>query len=167
MSIFPVLSFEKIFTTLATKLSHTFALAMMMLVRIFSGICMFLPAFLQAQTSPAATPIDTLSWVSANPKLNSAAEKLKEINSSKQTMPGYRVQIYFGSQRSRANELRARFNSRFPDLNAVVSYHQPNFKVRAGDFRTRIEAQSKLEMIEKEFPGAFVVPDEIHLPPLK
>jgi uncharacterized protein YdhG (YjbR/CyaY superfamily) len=82
-------------------------------------------------------------------------------------MPGYRIQIYFGAVRLKANELRARFNSRFPDMNAVVSYHQPNFKVRAGDFRTRMEAQSKLEMIEKEFPGAFVVPDEIRLPPLK
>ena len=140
---------------------------MMMLVRIFLWIYICLPAFLQAQTSTSATQIDTLSWVSANPKLNAAASKLKEINSSKQTMPGYRVQIYFGSQRSKANELRARFNSRFPDMNAVVSYHQPNFKVRAGDFRTRMEAQSKLEIIEREFPGAFVVPDEIRLPPLK
>ena len=137
----------------------------MIAIRILLLIWICFPALLMAQTSPALG--DTLNWVSTNQKLNLAVARLKEVNSSKQTMPGYRIQVYFGSQRSKANELRARFGSRFPDINAVVSYHQPNFKVRAGDFRTRMEAQSKLEIIEKEFPGAFVVPDEIRLPPLK
>jgi len=136
-------------------------------VQILLLLWMCLPVLLMAQTSPASAPGDTLSWVSGSPKLNMAMSRLKEVNSNKQTMPGYRIQIYFGSQRSKANELRARFAGRFPDINAIVSYHQPNFKVRAGDFRTRMEAQSKLEIIEKEFPGAFVVPDEIRLPPLK
>lgn len=133
-------------------------------VQFFLLMWIYFPALLSAQTNSSS---DTLSWVSVNPKLNAAAEYLKEVNREKQTMPGYRIQIYFGSQRAKANELRARFAGRFPELNAAVSYHQPNFKVRAGDFRTRMEAQSKLEMIEKEFPGAFVVPDEIRLPPLK
>lgn len=148
---------------MALKLSRTFAFTMVP-VRFFLLMWICFPALLFAQTNPSA---DTLSWVSTNPKLNAAVEQLKEINRGKQTMPGYRIQIYFGSQRSKANELRARFAGRFPEMNAVVSYHQPNFKVRAGDFRTRMEAQSKLEIIEKEFPGAFVVPDEIRLPPLK
>lgn len=148
----------------ALKLSHTFAQAMKRL-QLFLLIWMCIPLMVKAQGSNDLT--DTLNWVSGSPKLNTAVVRLKQINSGKQSMPGYRIQIYFGSQRSKANELRARFNSRFPDMNAVVSYHQPNFKVRTGDFRTRMEAQSKLEIIEKEFPGAFVVPDEIRLPPLK
>jgi hypothetical protein len=147
-----------------SKLSPTFAQAMKAL-RFFLLLLVCTPALSKAQGSADLT--DTLSWVSGNPKLNSTVLRLKEINSSRQSMPGYRIQIYVGALRSKANELRARFNARFPDINAVVSYHQPNFKVRAGDFRTRMEAQSKLEIIEKEFPGAFVVPDEIRLPPLK
>ena len=82
-------------------------------------------------------------------------------------MPGYRIQVYFGTQRSRANEIRAQFNIRYPDIPAAVSYSQPNFKVRAGDFRTRLEAQKHLLDVEKNFPSAFVVPDEIRLPPVK
>ena len=152
---------------MALKLSHTFAQTLMIPVRFFLLICVCLPSLLMAQTGASSAPGDTLTWVSGNPKLNMAMSRLREVNSAKQTMPGYRIQIYFGSQRSKANELRARFAGRFPDINAVVSYHQPNFKVRTGDFRTRMEAQSKLEIIEKEFPGAFVVPDEIRLPPLK
>ena len=148
----------------SSKLSHTFAQAMKPL-RLFLLALLYTPLLAVAQGSPDLT--DSLSWVSGSPKLNATVIKLKQLNSSKQSMPGYRIQIYFGPQRPKANELRARFNARFPELNAIVSYHQPNFKVRAGDFRTRMEAQSKLEIIEKEFPGAFVVPDEIKLPPLK
>jgi hypothetical protein len=113
------------------------------------------------------TSADTLSWISRNPKLDMVANKLKEINEKKQAMPGYRIQVYFGAQRSRANEIRALFNTHYPDILATVSYSQPNFKVRAGDFRTRLEAQKHLVDVEKNFPGAFVVPDEIRLPPLK
>ena len=134
----------------------------------FSLLIMYLcfPLLHRAQSARVSSPGDTLSWVSSNPKLNDAVERLREINNNKQSIAGYRIQIYFGSLRSKANELRARFNNRFPDINAVVSYQQPNFKVRAGDFITRMEALSKLEIIEKEFDGAFVVPDEIRLPPL-
>ena len=136
-------------------------------LRFFLLIITCIPVSVMAQTGSGSAPEDTLTWVSGSPKLNVAVARLKEVNHEKQTMPGYRIQVYFGSQRSKANELRAKFAQRFPDINAVVSYQQPNFKVRAGDFRTRMEAQSKLEMVEKEFPGAFVVPDEIRLPPLK
>ena len=127
--------------------------------------CTIISQLIFAQGNPAAT--DSLRWISRNPRIDQVINKLKEINSKKQTIPGYRLQVYFGTQRSRANELRASFNSRFPEINATVSYNQPNFKVRAGDFRTRLEAQKYLAEVEKTFPGAFVVPDEIRLPPLK
>ena len=118
--------------------------------------------FTQSYGSP-----DPLSWVARNPKLDLVVNKLRETNAKKQTMPGYRIQVYFGTQRGKANEIRALFNTRYPDIQATVSYSQPNFKVRAGDFRTRLEAQKRLIDIEKNFPGAFVVPDEIRLPPLR
>jgi hypothetical protein len=123
-----------------------------------------IPSELRAQQDVSA---DTLKWVSRNPHLDMVMNKLKEINVKKQTMPGYRIQVYFGTQRSKANEIRALCNTHYPDLQATVSYSQPNFKVRAGDFRTRLEAQKHLRDLELNFPGAFVVPDEIRLPPLK
>ena len=131
--------------------------------KILLLILILFPVALIAQSSQT----DTLSWVSRNPKLDLVVNKLKEINQKKQTMPGYRIQVYFGTQRSRANEVRALFNTHYPDIPAAVTYSQPNFKVRAGDFRTRLEAQKHLRDVALNFPGAFVVPDEIRLPPLK
>jgi hypothetical protein len=131
---------------------------------LFILMCL-LPLFLSAQVNQTGT--DTLNWVSRSPRLDMVVNKLKEINERKQTMPGYRIQVYFGTQRSKANEIRALFNTHYPGIPAAVTYNQPNFKVRAGDFRTRLEAQKNLVDVEKNFPGAFVIPDEIRLPPLK
>ena len=45
-------------------------------------------------------------------------------------------------------------------------YQQPNFKVRTGDFRSRIEAAGFLHKINPHFTNAFIVPDEVKLPDL-
>ena len=133
--------------------------------KIFFTLIFLLPLFLSAQGNQSGT--DTLNWVSRSPRLDMVVNKLKETNGRKQTMPGYRIQVYFGTQRSKANEIRALVNTHYQGIPATVTYSQPNFKVRAGDFRTRLEAQKNLVDVEKNFPGAFVIPDEIRLPPLK
>ncbi|HRZ76622.1 MAG TPA: SPOR domain-containing protein, partial [Bacteroidales bacterium] len=40
------------------------------------------------------------------------------------------------------------------------------YKVRVGDFRTRLEAEGFLQQILTEYPGAFVIKDMIRFPPL-
>lgn len=82
-------------------------------------------------------------------------------------MPGYRVQIYYGSQRAKATEVRTEFIKKFPGIAPYLIYQQPNFKVRLGDFKTRLEAQVLLEQVTLDFPAAFVVKDEVKLPEIK
>lgn len=82
------------------------------------------------------------------------------------SMPGYRVQIYFGNDRTKAQELRSEFLQLFPSVPAYLVYHQPNFKVRVGDFRTRLEAIGFLNKISGSYQSAFIVPDDVKLPDL-
>ena len=58
-----------------------------------------------------------------------------------ETANGYRVQIFFGSSRQAAYAAQAKINEEYPELRTYISYTEPNFKVKAGDFRTRLEAQ--------------------------
>lgn len=88
-------------------------------------------------------------------------ERHKQSNAARMTMPGYRVQVYFGSERSKAMEFRTELMRLFPDMGAYLLYHQPNFKVRVGDFRTRLEAAGFLQKISEHFKGAFIVPDDV------
>jgi hypothetical protein len=77
---------------------------------------------------------------------------------------GYRVQIYSGSNRVAAYNTQAKFNKEFPEMRTYIVYHEPNFKVRAGDFRTRIEAERMKEQLKALFPIMFIISEKINPP---
>ncbi|MBS1763788.1 MAG: SPOR domain-containing protein [Bacteroidetes bacterium] len=85
------------------------------------------------------------------------------LNTLHPVSQGYRVQLYFGQQRDKAYEMRTEFIKLFPQTGAYVIYQQPNFKLRVGDFRTRLEAQKALQEYLTHYSSAFVVRDEIRM----
>lgn len=91
-------------------------------------------------------------------------ERHKRFGLLKQTTPGYRIQLYFGSERSKAAEIKTDFSNNFSNTSAYLIYQQPNFKIRVGDFKTRMEAFAFLESIKEFYTTSFIVPDEIKLP---
>lgn len=83
------------------------------------------------------------------------------------TISGYRVRIFFdNSQTARAEseETLKKFERLHHDVVAYRTYANPYFKVTVGDFRTKSEAVMFLERIRHEFPGAFVVKENISFP---
>ena len=99
-------------------------------------------------------------------RIDDLIAKQKDRNTLQQSIQGFRVQIYFGSARQKAAEVKQDFSNKHPDILSYLTYLAPNFKVRVGDFRTRLEAQGFLKSIEGQYPTSFIVPDEIKLPPL-
>jgi SPOR domain len=93
-------------------------------------------------------------------------QRHKKVNAAKMSMPGFRIQLYFGNERMKAQEIKSSFLQKHPRATAYMLYHQPNFKVRVGDFRTRLEAVGFLKMISDEFKTSFIVPDDVKLPEL-
>lgn len=90
-------------------------------------------------------------------------EKHVELNNKVKTIPGYRVQIAsFSGTSSKANafELRDKFMADYPEVQAYIVFDEPNFKVKVGDFRTRLEAYAFLQQI-KEFYKGYVTKDSI------
>ncbi|MFL5751883.1 MAG: hypothetical protein ACJ76F_00630 [Bacteroidia bacterium] len=74
---------------------------------------------------------------------------------------GYRIKIYFGIDKTRGREIKAKFLSRFPDHNAYEEYQQPNFVIVVGDFKTKPEAYETFKKVQIEFPNAFIIKDKI------
>jgi hypothetical protein len=102
----------------------------------------------------------------SDPKLDSLVSKNIEINKSQQTIDGYRIQLFSGSERNNANALRTRFKTDYPDENVYLIYQQPYFKLRVGDYRNLIEAQEMYLQLQKTFDQLLIVPDKINLPKL-
>lgn len=79
-------------------------------------------------------------------------------------MDGYRIQIHFGQEKNEANQKRAEFLTRYDDIPVYLDYQAPNFRVRVGDFRNRIEAEKVKSELNATYSGNIVVHDKINLP---
>lgn len=85
-------------------------------------------------------------------------------------MMGYRVQIYFDAGNNsleRAQTEARTYQLLYPDDTAYVSYSEPYYKVRVGDFRTRLAAEGFLQQIISVYPNAFVIKDRVRLSAIK
>ncbi len=102
--------------------------------------------------------IDTL--IARRPTLGTGRSSVN----TPETASGYRVQIFFGSGRQAAYSAQAKLNEEYPELRTYISYTEPNFKVKAGDFRTRLEAQKLVSEIKSMFTTTFIIPEKINLP---
>ena len=77
---------------------------------------------------------------------------------------GYRVQFFISPTRAEAYNAQAKFNQLYPDYKTYVIYSDPNFKVRAGDFRTKHEATRLMEQLRGQFTSLFIIAEKINLP---
>ncbi len=102
----------------------------------------------------------------SDPFLDSLVNRNIEANRSQQTLPGYRIQLFSGSERNNAIALRQKFKTDFPNETAYLIYQQPYFKLRVGDYRSLIEAQQMFLQLQKNYKQLLIVPDKINLPKL-
>ncbi|WP_461450856.1 SPOR domain-containing protein [Mucilaginibacter sp.] len=79
---------------------------------------------------------------------------------------GFRIQVFNGSDRNGAYTAQAKIQDRFPELHTYLSYRDPNFKVKVGDFRSRLEAEKMVEEMRPAFTGMYIISEKINLPKL-
>ncbi len=113
-----------------------------------------------------------------DPLIDSLIAKRLELNRIKPTASnpatptvvssmGYRVQIYYGSDRRTAFAEQAKFKAAYPKLNAYITYKEPNYYLRVGDYRTRLEAQKFMAELRSQYPTLFVFREKINAPILE
>jgi hypothetical protein len=108
---------------------------------------------------------------SLNVKQDSRVERLmkrqRDVYAVSNTMNGFRVQIFMeiGNEAvDHAEVVKRAFMNSFPELPIYLSYEQPYYRLRVGDFRNRIEAEKYLRLIKPKFNLAFVTADVINPP---
>lgn len=99
--------------------------------------------------------------------LNAKGETTKPgvpLNTGREvTGRGYRVQIYSGSDRKDAYGAQARFKQIYKDLNTYISYEQPNYRVKVGDFTSRSQAQALMNQLKRDFNTVFIFTETINI----
>ena len=89
------------------------------------------------------------------------------IETQPEGVPGYRVQVFFTDKKAVALDIKTSFKEKFRDYDAKVDYAEPYYKVLAGAFRTKLQAEKLLNMVKGAFPGSFVVNSNISLEKLR
>ncbi|MCD4789559.1 MAG: SPOR domain-containing protein [Bacteroidales bacterium] len=102
-------------------------------------------------------------------RVDNLLEKHIYLNEHNPGIEGWRIQIFFeaGNYSKRmAIEEKSAFVEKHSDVPAYLIFQEPYYKVRVGDYRTKMEAEKFLKKIERKYPNAFVVKDEINFPSL-
>jgi len=107
--------------------------------------------------------------IEVDSQLVSNYNKLIAKNMKSSGIPGYRIRIFsesgIGAKKDQ-QQVRARFLSLYPGLDAYNRYDEPFFKVYVGDCRTKSEALKLNDIIKRDFPNPIIVPDFINLKPV-
>jgi hypothetical protein len=116
---------------------------------------------IKAQVS---TPAEGKVEVVQDEKIAQLADQYKKMSLNSPEIDGYRVQIFFDSgsnSKSSASNMKIGFETIFPEIKTYLSYKEPYYRVRVGDFRTLIEAVGFQKKIAVEYPNSFPVKDKI------
>jgi hypothetical protein len=94
---------------------------------------------------------------------NEIEQVIKLTNEKRSHQEIYKVQFFSetgNSAKQLANEIKSEFELKFKDIQVSLVYQQPNFKLRAGNFRNRLDAQRFLNQVKLYYPNSFIVKDD-------
>jgi hypothetical protein len=81
---------------------------------------------------------------------------------SAETVPGFRVQVYSSTEIDAARSKKAEFEAAFPDEWFYLNYQAPTYKLRAGNFQTRFEAERFARLLtDQGYREAWTVPETV------
>lgn len=118
--------------------------------------------------------IDTNSvLIHKDERIDALAKKQAAINAAikkanARSMKGYRLLVINTNKRNEAIDAKTKIYTYFPDLKAYLVYQTPYFKLKAGNFKTRDEAEKYRKTMASIFPkGVFIINDTIEITPEK
>lgn len=137
----------------------------------------FLPLFLitLACWSQAGSIEDSASSVviHKDPRLDLLVNKQAQINEittrdARKTGKGYRLMVISTNSRDEAIAAKTTIYTYFPELKAYLWHQSPYYKVKAGNFRDRKEAEQFQQRLSVYFPkGVYIMNDVVELKPEK
>lgn len=115
-------------------------------------------------------------YTDVNPVINYSDPRIEDLvelhityNETFPLIDGYRIQLIMRAGNTaldEVNEIKTEFEESQPTINTYVTFREPYYRLRVGDFRTRLDALEFMESIERSYPQAWVIKDKITFPEL-
>jgi len=134
---------------------------MFRIVVIVLGLLVFILPGVKAQVlEPAKGSVEIIQ----DQKITQLTDQYRKMSLNNPEIDGYRVQIFFDSgsnSKNKAASVKDNFETVYPGVKSYLSYKEPYYRVRVGDFRTLTEAEGFQKKIAADFPNSFAVKDNI------
>lgn len=88
-------------------------------------------------------------------------ELFQTVNESESKVDGWRVQILATTDRNRLETVENQFKVNYPSVPVDWVHTKPYYKLRAGAFQTKQEAERLKHTLEKQFEGVYLVKDKV------
>ena len=108
-----------------------------------------------------------------DPRVDLLIKKQIQINDettrdSRRTMPGYRIQVMNSTDRDKVFAAKTKIYQELPELKLYLLYQSPNYRLKAGNFKTAEDADVYMKKLAALFPSElYVVRDMIEIKPGK
>lgn len=99
---------------------------------------------------------DSRTILSVDPKIDQLLKEKRKLNSGLVLNEGYKIQIFYGSSEESKSKLQE-FKKEFKDLDGIITFNSPKYKVWIGNFKTRIEVERIMIEIKKKYSTALII----------
>lgn len=113
------------------------------------------------------TKINAQVKIIADGRLQTILERHIEYNEMSRSIQGYRVRVnsFTGDNaKAKAFALKNDLQSKYPQMRVYVTFDEPNFIVKIGDFLTRLDAFSLYSDLRKQVNTTQIIRDWINNP---
>lgn len=125
----------------------------------------------QAQTETASDSNTVV--IHKDPRIDLLVKKQAQINEyttrdSRRTAKGYRLLVISTNSRDEAIAAKTKVYTYFPDMKTYMWHQSPYYRVKAGNFKDRKEAEDYRKKLLEYFPkGVFIMNDVVEVKPEK
>lgn len=119
------------------------------------------PAPVVSAPEGLGTPAPAITGGDVTADLNHYVDTLASINAQNPYLQVYTVQVYTGNDREQAYKAKEAVYRLMPDAEPRISYDQPNYKVKVGVYRERLDAEKVYLKLHRSIPATIVIPERI------
>ena len=97
--------------------------------------------------------------VHEDPRISDLLKLQKNLEKENKLSIVFTIQLYYG-ELDKANDIIKKYQRSYSNWPASIEYETPNWKVWAGSFTSRLEAERALKEIQRDFSSAFILKPE-------
>ncbi len=111
-------------------------------------------------TTPSPASGESLT---INKKLDTILDTMAQRNKAAKYVAGFRIQLYTGTKRNELETAKSFVYQSYSELNTYIAYNHPTYRLRVGDFATRLDAERYFNKLKDQYPTATIISDRVTL----